>query len=125
MEKKYYEVRVIPFVKYEKRLINGKIVENAFDTFTIEERTNLSVEVPSMLWMNEGIFYLAESPLVYNMGTGVKWRLFYMFDKLTKEEQEKYFDRSIIIKMDKPEEVKVYGDESKTFFGKLRKRRKK
>lgn len=113
-----YEVRVIPFVTYVKKVINGKVVEDAVDTFTREERLKLSCECPSMLWENREHVYLAEAPLYCNEGTGIRRSLYYMFDKLTKEEQEKYFDRSIIIKMSKPEEVKVYGDESKRFFGK-------
>lgn len=123
-ENKIYEVRVIPFVKYIKRMVNGKLVEDAKDTFSLEERANLSVKMPSMLRMNGGVFYLAESPLIYKGGTGVRGALFYMFDKLTKEEQEKYFDRSIVIKMNRPEEVVVYGEESKRFFGKTKKKKK-
>lgn len=124
-EKKVYDVRVIPFVKYVTKIENGKPVEEAIDTFSIQERTNLSIKIPSMLWETKEHVYLAESPLVYNEGTGVKRSLFYMFDKLTKEEQEKYFDRSIIIKMNRPEEVVVYGEESKRFFGKSKVKKRK
>lgn len=120
MEDKIYEVRVIPFVRYEKRIKNGKVIEDAVDTFTREERANLSVQIPSMLWQNKDHIYLAEPPLVFNEGTGVRGTLYYMFDKLTPQEQEKYFNRSIVIRMTRPAEVQVYGEESKRFFGKTR-----
>lgn len=124
-EGKVYDVRVIPFVKYVKKIVDGKPVEDVVDVLTLEERANLSIKLPSILRMNNGIFYLAEAPLVFKGGTGVRGTLFYMFDKLTKEEQEKYFDRSIIIKMNKPEEVIIYGEESKRFFGKRKTKKRK
>ena len=124
MEKKVYDTRVIPFVKYEKRIKKGKEYTVAVDNLTKEERDNMSSE-PKMLWENREHIYVAELPLAYNEGTGVKWSLYYVFDELTKEEQDKYFDRSIIIPMTREKVVKVYGESSKRFFGKKRVRERK
>lgn len=124
MEKKIYEKRVIPFVKYIMIEKNGKMVEEAVDSFTRFERDSLSCE-PRMLWELNDHIYVAENPLVYNEGTGVKRSLYYVFDEFNEEEQKKYFDRSILIKMTKPEVVMVYGEASKTFFGKMRVKKRK
>jgi len=124
MEKKVYDTRVIPFVRYEKRIKNGKSVEVAVDSFSNEERKQLSCK-PRMLWMNKEHVYLAEQPLVYTEGTGIRGFLYYAFIELTSEEQEKYYDRSIVIQTTKPDVVIVYGEESKRFFGKKKVRERR
>ena len=124
MEKQVYDTRVIPFVRYEKRIKNGKPYTKVTDNFTKEERDNMSCE-PRILWENKQHVYMAELPLAYRQGTGVKWSLCYVFDELTQEEQDKYFDRSIVIPMTRESVVKVYGEESKKFFGKKKIRERK
>lgn len=115
--KKIYDTRVIPFVKEEVRVKNGKVSKKIVDNLSQSEIRSMSCE-PRMLWENKEHVYMAEMPLAYNGGTSVKWSLYYVFDELTSEEQAKYFDRSIVIPTTIESVVKVYGDSSKKVFSK-------
>lgn len=124
MEKKVYDTRVIPFVKNDIKIKNGKEHKVIVDNLTREEIKNMSCE-PRMLWENKEHVYMAEMPLTFNGGTGIKWSLYYVFDELTVEEQRKYFNRSIVIPTTIKSVVKVYGDSSKRFFGKMKTKERK
>ena len=64
---------------------------------------------PRMLWRNADDVYIAEIPLAYR-GTGVKWSLYYVYDELTEEEQQKYIDRVTTIPVTINSIVSVYGN---------------
>lgn len=119
-----YDTRVVPFVRYEKIQKNGKTYEVTIDNLTNDERKNMSCE-PRMLWQNEEHIYMAEMPLSFSEGTSVKSYLYYVFAELTFEEQEKYFDRSIVIPTTVKNVVEIYDDSSKKIFGKKRFKRRK
>lgn len=80
---------------------------------------------PRILWQNEEYIYMAEMPLSFSGGTSVKGYLYYVFAELTFEEQEKYFDRSIVIPTTVKNVVGIYDDSSKRFFDKKRFKRRK
>lgn len=124
MEKETFSTRVIPFVRSVTKTKNGKTYKEVVDNLTSEERRNMSCE-PRMLWERKDNVYVAEMPLSFKEGTGVKWVLCYVFDELTEEEQKKYFDRSIVITTTIKDVVKVYGESSKRFFGKTRTKERK
>jgi len=123
MEKEIYEIRVLPFIMVEEKNVNGKRYVEKIDNLSNDEIKNMSCE-PRMFWQNAERMYMAEIPLTYKGGTGVKWSLFYVFDELTKEEQEKYFARTILIRTTEKDVVKVYGESSKSFFGKKKSKKK-
>ncbi|MGM9882306.1 MAG: hypothetical protein ACI31S_05640 [Bacilli bacterium] len=121
-ENKIYYKRVLPFVKEEKIVKNGKEKTITVDNLSNEEIKNMSLPLPKMLWKNADGMYLTELPItLMGYGTGVKWALFYIFDDLTLEEQAKYYDRTIEIPLTKEEVVKVYSENSKP----IKKRAKK
>lgn len=122
IEKKVYDVRVVPFVLCER--IEGTNRIRKIDNLSNEEIRNMSCD-PRMLWETQENVYVAEMPLTFKGGTGVKWSLYYVFSELTKEEQEKYYDRSIVISMTRPDVVQVYGEQSKRFFGKRKVKERK
>ena len=76
-----------------------------------------------MLWHIGDQIYLAEKPLTYR-GNEIRKKLYYVFDELTSEEQEKYFDRSIIINVTRDYVVTVYDDNSKRLFPKKKIKKK-
>ena len=123
MEQEIYEIRVLPFVLLDEKIVNGKKYVERIDNLNNEEIKNMSCE-PRMFWQKTDRTYMAEMPLAYKGGTGVKWSLLYVFEELTKEEQEKYFDRSVIIHTTEKDVVKVYGEASKKFFGKKKSKKK-
>jgi len=124
MEKKTYDIRVIPFVRSETKTKNGKTSKVIVDNLSSSEIRNMSCE-PRMLWENKEHVYIAEMPLTFNEGTGIKWSLYYVYDELTDEEKVKYLDRSIIIPTTIESIVKVYGEKNKTIFTKKRTKEKK
>ena len=123
MEKGIYEVRVLPFVVVEEKMVDGKRYIEKRDNLTTDEIKNMSCD-PRMLWQTAERIYVAEMPLAYNGGTGVKWSLLYVFNELTKEEQDKYFDRTIVIHTTEKNVVTVYGESSKRFFGKRKSKKR-
>lgn len=116
MEKKIYDTRVVPLV-----MTNEKFEK--IDNLSNEEIKNMSCD-PRILWQNSDRVYMAEMPLAYKGGTGIKWSLYYVFNELTKEEQAKYFDRSVVIRTTIKDVVQVYEESSKRFFGKKKTKRK-
>lgn len=123
MEEKLYSIRIVPFVKYISKENNGVTYEDVEDNISSEEIKNMSCE-PRIFRRKGDLVYLAEIPLAFKGGTGVKGFLCYVFDELTKEEQNKYMDRSVIFNTNVETVVQVYGDESKRFFGKKRFKRR-
>lgn len=123
MEQEIYEVRVLPFVLEAEKMVNGKKYIERIDNLNNEEIKNMSCE-PRMFWQRSNRTYMAEMPLTYKGGTSIKWSLLYVFEELTKEEQEKYFDRSITIYTTEKDVVKVYGESSKKFFGRIKTKKK-
>lgn len=124
MDKQIYDTRVVPFVIHQKEEKNGLVETRAVENLTQYEIDNMSCD-PRMLWRNKERVYMAEMPLAFNEGTSVKWALYYLFDELTIEEQEKYLDRSIIIPTTIEKVVKVYDEKSKSFFGKIRRKKRR
>lgn len=124
MDKQIYDTRVVPFVIHQKEEKNGLMETRVVENLTQNEIDNMSCD-PRMLWRNNERIYMAEMPLAFNEGTSVKWSLYYLFDELTIEEQEKYLDRSIIIPTTIEKVVKVYDEKSKSFFGKIRSKKKR
>lgn len=119
MEKEIYYTRVLPLVRYiTKKDKNGKEYTDAIDNLSREERLALSKEKARMLWDNGKDLYAAEQPLSYNEGCSIKFSIVYLYDELSEEEKEKYFNRTIVLPLTRKPVVKVYGDNSKRFFPK-------
>ena len=117
MEKEIYYTRVLPLVRYvTKKDKNGKEYTDAIDNLSREERLALSEEKARMLWNNGTGLYVAEQPLSYHEGMSAKFSIVYLYDELSKEEKEKFFDRTIVLPLTREPVVKVYGDNSKRFF---------
>ena len=118
---KFYSMRVIPLV-IEKESDDNRNSSIYVDNFLNEEINNMSSE-QRMLWHIGDQIYLAEKPLTYR-GNEIRKKLYYVFDELTSEEQEKYFDRSIIINVTRDYVVTVYDDNSKRLFSKKKIKKK-
>lgn len=118
---KFYSMRVIPLV-IEKESGDNRNSSIYVDNLLNEEINNMSSE-QRMLWHIGDQIYLAEKPLTYR-GNEIRKKLYYVFDELTSEEQEKYFDRSIIINVTKDHVVTVYDEDSKRFFPKKKIKKK-
>lgn len=118
---KFYSMRVIPLV-IEKESGDNRNSSIYVDNLLNEEINNMSSE-QRMLWHIGDQIYLAEKPLTYR-GNEIRKKLYYVFDELTSEEQEKYFDRSIIINVTKDHVVTVYDDNSKRLFPKKKIKKK-
>lgn len=118
---KFYSMRVIPLV-IEKESGDNRNSSIYVDNLLNEEINNMSSE-QRMLWHIGDQIYLAEKPLTYR-GNEIRKKLYYVFDELTSEEQEKYFDRSIIINVTRDYVVTVYDDNSKRLFSKKKIKKK-
>lgn len=118
---KFYSMRVIPLV-IEKESGDNRNSSIYVDNLLNEEINNMSSE-QRMLWHIGDQVYLAEKPLTYR-GNEIRKKLYYVFDELTSEEQEKYFDRSIIINVTRDYVVTVYDDNSKRLFPKKKIKKK-
>lgn len=118
---KFYSMRVIPLV-IEKESGDNRNSSIYVDNLLNEEINNMSSE-QRMLWHIGDQIYLAEKPLTYR-GNEIRKKLYYVFDELTSEEQEKYFDRSIIINVTRDYVVTVYDDNSKRLFPKKKIKKK-
>lgn len=114
-------LRVVPFVRYDETIDDkGKKHTNVVDNITNEEMKNMSC-APVAYWQDGEEFYVAELPLVYNEGASVRFRLVFVYDNLTIEEQKLFENRTIELPVTKKEVVKVYGEKSKGFSRKRRK----
>ena len=118
---KFYSMRVIPLV-IEKESGDNRNSSIYVDNLLNEEINNMSSE-QRMLWHIGDQIYLAEKPLTYR-GNEIRKKLYYVFDELNSEEQEKYFDRSIIINVTRDYVVTVYDDNSKRLFPKKKIKKK-
>ena len=119
MEKEIYYTRVLPLVKYiVKKDKNGKEYTDVIDNLSREERLALSEEKARMLWNNGTDLYVAEQPLSYHEGMSTKFSIVYLFDELSKDEQTKYYERTIVLPLTIKPVVKIYDDNSKRFFPK-------
>ena len=118
---KFYSMRVIPLV-IEKESGDSRNSSIYVDNLLNEEINNMSSE-QRMLWHIGDQIYLAEKPLTYR-GNEIRKKLYYVFDELNSEEQEKYFDRSIIINVTRDYVVTVYDDNSKRLFPKKKIKKK-
>ena len=118
---KFYSMRVIPLV-IEKESGDNRNSSIYVDNLLNEEINNMSSE-QRMLWHIGDQIYLAEKPLTYRVNE-IRKKLYYVFDELTSEEQEKYFDRSIIINVTRDYVVTVYDDNSKRLFPKKKIKKK-
>lgn len=118
---KFYSMRVIPLV-IEKESDDNRDSSIYVDNLLNEEINDMSSE-QRMLWHIRDQIYLAEKPLTYR-GNEIRKKLYYVFDELTSEEQEKYFDRSIIINVTRDYVVTVYDENSKRLFPKKKIKKK-
>lgn len=118
MENKIYNTRVLPLIKYVESEQSGKKHVDAVDNLSKEELLSLPSEKARMLWDNGSDMYIAERPLSYKQGMSIKFSIVYLFDELSNEEQQKYFDRTIILPLTKEPVIRVYGENSKRFFPK-------
>lgn len=76
------DIRVIPFVKLDSRTI-GSISH-----------------LPKMLIRTaDGKYHLSDIPLV-SRETGIRWQLYYIYDALTPEEQDRLKDYVVTITID-------------------------
>lgn len=116
--KEIYYTRVLPIVKYVETFENGEFKHVCKDNLSQEELKSLSLSSARMLWESNEELYIAEMPLTYNQGTSVKFSIVFLFDELSENDQEKYFDRTIILPLTKKSTVKVYGENSKRVFSK-------
>ncbi len=118
MENKIYNTRVLPLIKYVESEQNGKKYVDAVDNLSNEELLSLPLEKARMLWSNGNDIYVAERSLSYKEGMSIKFSIVYLYDELSNEEQQKYFDRTIILPLTKEPVIRVYGENSKRFFPK-------
>lgn len=95
--KTIYQIKVIPLVIKKEEKIQ--------DNLSQEEIESMSCD-PRMLWRMGNNVYLSEMPLTYK-GTKVKSSLYYVYNELTKEEQEKYKSRSTTITVTKNKIEKI------------------
>ena len=123
MEEKQYNIRIVPFVKYITKEKSGKKNVDVVDNLSSEEISQMSCE-PRMFRRKGDCVYLAEIPLAFKGGTGIKGFLCYVFDELTSEEQDRYMVRSILANTNIETVVQVYGESSKKFLGKKRSKKK-
>ena len=117
MEKEIYYTRVLPLVRYiVKKDKNGKEYTDVIDNLSREERLSLSEEKARMLWNNGTDLY---------EGMSIKFSIVYLFDELSKEEQAKYYEKTIVLPLTIKPVVKIYDDNSKRFFPKRKSKIKK
>ena len=115
---KIYNTRVLPLIKYVESEQNGKRRVDAIDNLSKEELLSLPSEKARMLWSSGKDIYVAERPLSYKEGMSIKFSIVYLYDELSTEDKQKYFDRTIILPLTKEPVIKVYGENSKRFFPK-------
>ena len=113
----YYNIRVLPIVKFITVEKNGKKYQKEVPNLTMEEQDAMSIK-PVMYWEFGDEAWLAERPLGVNISGSILDRLFYVYDDLTEEEKEKYRDRSINMHLTREKVTKVY----KTYTPKQRKK---
>ncbi len=102
-------MRIVPYVRFITVRRNGRLFREEINNLSNEEIKNMSC-LPRMLWHSKNDeYYVAELPLTHR-GTALKWSLCYVYDELTKEEQEAYLDRSIVVKTIRPDVVQIYND---------------
>lgn len=116
MEKEIYYTRVLPLIRYEEYVYNGKKQILTLDNLTREELLSLSDEKARMLWSFGEELYVAEQPLALKTGKSMKFSIVYLYDELTEEEKIKYYDRTIVLPLTKKPVVQIYGENSKRFF---------
>lgn len=123
MEKDIYYTRVLPLIRYDvQKDKNGNEHTVAVDNLLREEIASLSEDKARMLWNNGTDLYVAEQPIIYHEGMSIKFSIVYLYDELSKEDKEKYFDRTVVLPLTREPVVKVYGDNSKRFFPKRKKK---
>lgn len=119
MENTIQNKRILPFVVNGTKIVGGKTYVTKKDNLSNDEIKNMSCDA-IMLFPNEarGAYCEYDSLVFDGNGTGIRMFLCYDFDKLTKEEQEKYYDRTIVvpyIENEKKQENSQKGNIRKSF----------
>ena len=118
MENKIYNTRVLPLKKYVESEQNGKRRVDVKDNLSREELLSLPSEKARMLWTSGSDMYVAECPLSYKEGMSIKFSIVYLYDELSTEDKQKYYDRTIMLPLTKGPVIKVYDENSQSFFPK-------
>lgn len=104
--------RIIPFIRTEKRIKNGKEYEVKVDNLSNAESRMIDC-LPKMLVRDasNNYYVMTDLPITYR-GTGIKWYLCYDFDDLSPEEQELFADRTVevTVVVEKKTETKTDAD---------------
>lgn len=106
MEKKFINMRVVPFVREEKIIKNGRTCITKVDNLSTDEIRKMSI-VPQIFEKNNDGDYVLDRTMIRFKGTGLRMLLCYVHSELTSEEQEKYFDRSIVLPVIVKNEIKT------------------
>lgn len=106
MEKEIINMRVVPFVRDEKIVKNGKTSFTKVDNLSSEEIRKMSV-VPQIFEKSSDGEYVLDKTMIRFKGTGLRMLLCYVYSDLTLEEQQKYLDRSIVLPVTVKSETKT------------------
>lgn len=106
MENEFIEMRVVPFVREEQIVKKGRTYSVKVDNLSSDEIKKMST-VPQILAKNNDGEYILDKTMIRFKGTGLRMLLCYVHSELTLKEQEKYFDRSIVLPVMVKNEVKT------------------
>lgn len=105
MKEEIINMRIIPYVRTETRVKNGKERQVKVDNLSSAEIAKMSIKFPKIFERNSDGTYVLDETSVTFKGTGLRMLLAFAFEELTEEEQEKYFDRSIEVPVIRKEQV--------------------
>lgn len=97
MENEVTYIRILPYVRVERIVKNGKESLVKIDNLSVAEISKMSVKMPKIFERNSDGIYVLDEPSITSRATGIRMLLAFAYDELTEDEQLKYFDRSILI----------------------------
>ena len=106
MEKEFIEMRIVPFVREEQIIKHGRTCTVKVDNLSTDEIKKMST-MPQIFEKNNDGEYVLDKTMIRFKGTGLRMLLCYIYNELTLEEQEKYFDRSIVLPVIVKTEIKT------------------